>query len=420
MSNLLIRNAHIKDNESDKDIKVVDGIIAEIGENLTNEEKFEEIDLQGQSILPTLIESHIHPDKAFLEERKPNVSGTLDEAMRNTAELKSKYTYEDVYSRAERVIRWCIMNGSTIMRAIPDVDPFEKTLGVQVLADLREKYKDVLDMQICCFPQEGIVRHPGVYEMMEESIKMGADVVGGCPYAEDNFEGTKKHLEMVFDLAQKYDLPIDMHADFGTDPNDPMNNVVELIADMTIERGWEGRVSLGHVTTLGSVDVDRAAHIFDKLAKAQITIVPLPATDMFMNGQAEPVNTPRAMAPVKRMLAKGVNVAYSTNNIRNAFTPFNNADLMAIGYLLQVTQQMGSATERTAVLDMATYNPAKTLGLQDTYGIEVGKNADFVVYDNKDLSNLINDQPLLKYVIKKGEILVQNDLTSKLAPILVD
>lgn len=420
MANIVIRNAHLKDEQSTTDIKISGSKITEIGNNLVNDNDALEIDAEGNVVLPTFIESHIHPDKAFLEERKPNVSGTLAEALKNTAELKAKYTYDDVFSRAQRLIKWSIRNGTTIMRAIPDVDPFEETLGVRVLVDLREKYKDLLDMQICAFPQEGIVRHPEVYDMMEESIKMGADIVGGCPYSEDSIEDTKKHIEMVFDLAQKYDLSIDMHADFGTDASDPQNTVVELIAEKTIERGYEGRVSLGHVTTLGSIDPEVAEPIFEKLAKAQVTIVPLPATDMFMNGQAERKNKPRGMAPVKAMLEKGVNVAYSSNNIRNAFTPFGDANLVTVGYLLQVSQQMGSAKERSQVVEMATTSPAKTLELTDTYGIEVGKHADLNIFDSHTIRDFINDQSKLRYVIKKGEILVKNEYYTELNALLED
>lgn len=203
MTNILIRNAHLKDEQPTTDIKISGSRIIEIGNNLANDNDALEIDAEGNVVLPTFIESHIHPDKAFLEERKPNVSGTLAEALKNTAELKAKYTYDDVFSRAQRLIKWSIRNGTTIMRAITDVDPFEETLGVRVLVDLREKYKDLLNMQICAFPQEGIVRHPEVYDMMEESIKMGADIVGGCPYSEDSIEDTKKHIEMVFCFGSK-------------------------------------------------------------------------------------------------------------------------------------------------------------------------------------------------------------------------
>lgn len=418
MSKIIIRNAHVKDNQPLTDIKIEDGKITELAARIISDtEDFKEIDVEGYTVLPTLIESHIHPDKAFLDERMPNVSGTLEEAMRNTAELKKKYTYDDVFQRSEEVIRRCIINGTTIIRAQPDVDPFEGTLGVEVMLDLKEKYKDILDMQIVAFPQEGVIQSPGVDKMLEDSLKMGADVIGACPYSEENMEGTIKQLEYIFDLAEKYDVPVDMHADFGTDPNDPLNNVIELICEMTIERGFQGKVSLGHVTTLGSLDPEKAAPIFRKIAKAGITIVPLPATDMYMNGRVEKKNIPRGMAPVNKMVEEGVNVVYSSNNIRNAFTPFGDADLITVGYLLQVSQQMGTEEQRRSVLDMCTYNAAKANNIED-YGIKVGANADLVVYESKDISNLINDQPYLRYVMKRGNIIVHNDIQTTVHPLL--
>lgn len=113
-----------------------------------------------------MIEGHIHPDKAFLEERKPNVSGTLEEAIKNTGELKREYTYEDGYERAEKVLNWAISKGTTVMRAHPDVDPIEKLLGVEVLLDLKKKYKNKIDLQIVVFPQEGILKSEGTLSQM--------------------------------------------------------------------------------------------------------------------------------------------------------------------------------------------------------------------------------------------------------------
>lgn len=422
MSKIIIRNAQLKDNQPTTDIKIEGSIITEIASEIEQDNEALEIDAKGNIVLPTFIESHIHPSKAYLEERMPNVSGTLDEAMRNTGELKAQFTYEDVAERAERVIRNAIKNGTTIMRAIPDVDPFAKTIGVKVLVDLKEKYKDILDLQICAFPQEGFVQTPEVYEMLEESIKMGAGIVGGCPYAEDTIEDARKHIDMVFDLAMKYDLPIDMHADFGTDGADPLNTVVELIADKTIEHGYEGRVALGHVNTLGAIEPEEASRIMKKIAKAEITIAPLPATDLFMTGHAEheKVNKPRGVAPVKLLLENGVNVVYSTNNVRNAFTPFNDVNLVTIGYLLQVVEQMGSTKERSQLVDMVTYNAAKNLGVSETYGLEVGKNADLNIFESetKTIRDFINDQPTIQYVIKNGKVIVKKECQTELTSLL--
>ncbi|MDW0110611.1 amidohydrolase family protein [Sporosarcina aquimarina] len=410
MTTLLLKNARLKDDQELQDIWVEDGWIRKIGKEL-KEPGERVIECEGRVVLPGLIEGHIHPDKAFLEERKPNVSGTLEEAIKNTGELKREYTYEDVYERAEKVLNWAISKGTTVMRAHPDVDHIEKLLGVEVLLDLKKKYKDKIDLQIVVFPQEGILKSDGTLERMEEGIQMGADVVGGCPYNEKTLADSHAHLEIVFDLAEKHGLPLDLHVDFADHTEDPRYMLTERICDMTIERSMQGRVTLGHVTTLGSIHPEEASALFTKIAEAGITIMPLPATDVYLNGRNDEKNVRRGMAPVLHMLEHGVNVAFASNNIRNAFTPFGNANLLLIGYLLAETQFMGSADQQRSVLDMITYNAAKCLGIEETYGIAEGKKADLVVFDTKKLSDVIQDQPIANFVIKAGIVIVEQSIT---------
>jgi cytosine deaminase len=415
MKDLLLRNARISDDQDLVDIFAKDGLITGLAPQILSGENIEIIDVEGHVIIPSLVESHLHPDKAFLEERMPNVSGTLAEAIHNTGVLKAKYTLDDVIKRAEIALRWSIIHGSTIMRAHPDVDPIAKLLGVQALLELKKNYAQSLDLQIVVFPQEGILKAPGTLELMEEGIRLGADVVGGCPYNEADIGDTKHHLEIVFKMAEKHGLPLDMHVDFTDDADDPRYMTTETICDMTTAKGMQGKVTLGHVTTLGALNVDAAGPLFDKIAKAGITIMPLPATDLYLNGRKDKKNVRRGMAPVQALLQHGVNVVFASNNIRNAFTPFGNGNLLAIGYLLAETHQMGSAEQQREVLKMVTYNAAKSLGVEETYGIAKGKKADMVVLSTGRLCDVIQDQPLALYVIKGGKIIVENQLKTKLA-----
>lgn len=418
MNSLLLRNARIDDEKSLFDVLVKDGQIADVAAKIPSDPNTKELDVRGDVVIPTLVESHLHPDKAFLEERMPNVSGTLAEAIRNTGILKAKYTLDDVICRADTALRWCIKNGATIMRAHPDVDPIAKLLGVQALLELRKKYAGYLDLQIVVFPQEGIIKAPGTLELMEEGIRLGADVVGACPYNEKDINDTKRHLEIVFKMAEKHGLPLDMHVDFTDDASDPRYMTTDTICDMTMAYGMQNKVALGHVTTLGSLHVDEAAPLFQKIAKAGVTIMPLPATDIYLNGRKDKLNVRRGMAPVQALLQHGVNVVYASNNIRNAFTPFGNGNLLTIGYLLAESHHMGSANQQREVLKMATYNAAKCLGIQDTYGIAKGKKADLVVLGSKRLCDVIQDQPLVEYVIKSGNVIVENHLQAKAATVL--
>lgn len=413
MSDLVIRSARISDDYGLVDIHIQEGRIRKISQNQSGGIGTDVIDVNGRVVTSGLIESHIHPDKAFLEERMPNESGTLAEAVYNTGKLKAAYTLDDVLHRGRKLMRWAIRHGTTAMRAHADVDPIAKLTGVNSLLELREAFAGYLDLQIVSFPQEGITRAPGTFTLMEESIRLGCDIIGGCPYNEDSVEDSRHHIKTVFDLADKYGLPIDMHVDLADDVGDPRYTTTEIICDMAISRGMQGQVTLGHVTSLGSIDLERAGPLFDKIAKAEVTIVPLPATDLYLNGRNDRKNVRRGVAPVKALLKHGVNVVYSSNNIRNAFTPFGNANLLEIGYLLAEAEHMGSAQDKRMLLQMITNNAAKALGITREYGLQPGKAADLVIFDSRQLRDVIADQPTVLNVIKGGRIIVQAKLETE-------
>lgn len=403
MEDLLIRNGHMHDGEPSCDILIEEGIITCIDRHISLPEgrSIVMVDAKERVVLPGLIESHIHPDKALLEDKKPNVSGTLAEAIRNTGELKAQFTLDDVMDRASTVLRWASSKGTTIMRAHPDVDPISKLLGAQGMLKLKAAFRDIMDVEVVAFPQEGIVKSPGTYELLIEAMQQGCTVVGGCPYNEFTMEDTVRHIETVFDLAERFSASIDMHVDFTDDTKDPRYMTTEVICEITRAHGMEGCVTLGHVTSLGSVDSNHP--VFDKIAQAGISIVTLPATDLYLNGRHDTHNIRRGIAPVQTLLQHGVNVVYSSNNVRNAFTPLGNADLILGGYLLAEVNHMGSA-QFGLVMDMITTHAAKALGRTAEYGLRVGCQGDAVILDSQRISDVIADQPIGRTVIKNGRV----------------
>jgi cytosine deaminase len=152
-----------------------------------------------------------------------------------------------------------VRNGTVAIRAHPDVDLIQGLIGVETLLQLRDEYKSLLDLQIVAFPQEGILKSRGTYDLMEAAMHMGADVVGGCPYSEVSWDDARRHIDMVFDMAQKHDASVDLHADFSDDATDKRFACAAYIAQKTIDSGYRSRVSLGHVTSLGSLTAEELA-----------------------------------------------------------------------------------------------------------------------------------------------------------------
>ncbi|GGC90381.1 amidohydrolase family protein [Enterococcus wangshanyuanii] len=398
---LLIKQARIKDGEALQDVAIDNGKIVEIAPEITGDAK-EVIEANGRVLIPGLVESHIHLDKALIADREPNKSGTLQEAIQVTAKLKPTFTEEDIYSRAKQALEMIISHGATAVRTHAEFDPAQGFTGFNTIMKLKEEYKDLIDMQVVAFPQEGIFKAPGTEKMMYEAMDMGADVVGGIPY---NDAPANEHIDLIFEIAKKYDKDIDLHQDFADEAD---NTSIEYLCEKTIKEGYEGRVSVGHLTALHAMEPEQLAKVIDLMVKAQINVMPLPATDLHLGARNDQYNVRRAVTPIRKLRDAGVNVALATNNIRNGFTPYGNGDLIQIAMLAVPVGHLGGADDLPTVLPMITENPAKALGLKD-YGLAVGKKADLVLLDTQAVATALIDFPERSYVIKNGKVTVKVD-----------
>ncbi|UJF16158.1 amidohydrolase family protein [Jeotgalibaca sp. MA1X17-3] len=398
---ILLRNVIVDDSNELVDIAIENGTFKQIGKNLEGTAA-REIDGKGKVVIPGLVESHIHLDKALIADRLPNKSGTLQEALSVTAKLKSTFTREDVMERAERALQMIIERGTTHIRTHSEFDPIGGFHGFEVIMELKEKYKDFVDMQVVAFPQEGIIKSPGTEDLMYRAMDLGADVVGGIPY---NDTDAKDHLDIVFEIAKKYDKDIDLHQDFFDDAE---KQTIEMVAQKTIDEGYIGRVSVGHLTSLGAVPSDQLKPIIELMAKAEINVMALPMTDLHLGGRHDDNKVRRAVTPIRKLRDGGVNVVIATNNIRNPFTPYGNGDLLQAAMLAIPVAHLGGADDLPTVLPMVTTGPAKALKFDD-YGIEEGKAATLVLLDSTRYQDAIIDIPDRLLVLKRGKVTVELD-----------
>lgn len=396
---ILIKQARLSDNEGLQDVGIKDGKIVAISGDLTDK-AVTVIEAQGRVLIPGLVESHIHLDKALIADRKPNKSGTLQEAIKVTAALKPTFTEVDIYHRAKTALEMIISHGVTAVRTHAEFDPAQGFSGFKTIMKLKEEYRELIDMQVVAFPQEGIFKAPGTEKMMYEAMEMGADVVGGIPY---NDAPADKHIDLVFEIAKKYDKDIDLHQDFSDEATDIS---IEYLCKKTITENYQGRVSVGHLTALHALEPERLKDILVLMSEAQISVMALPATDLHLGARNDGYNVRRAVTPIRKLRDAGVNVCLATNNIRNAFTPYGNGDLMQIAMLAIPVGHLGGADDLPTVLPMITENPAKAIGLSN-YGIKVGNKADLVLLDTKVMADAIIDIPERNYVIKNGKITVE-------------
>ncbi|MEN3929926.1 amidohydrolase family protein [Microvirga sp. W0021] len=398
---IIIRNACLKDGTPLVDVAIKEGKIADIAPKV-EATAAREIDAGGRVLIPGLIESHLHLEKAYIMDRKPNRSGTVWEAIEITKELKPTFTREDIMERSHRVIRQVVRYGTTHIRAHAEFDPTQGFTGFDAVCDLRDQYKGIIDIQVVAFPQEGIFKAPGTEEMMYESMKRGADIVGGIPYNDRDY---KEHIDFLFKLAKEFDKDIDLHQDFKDDYD--QDTCIDYLARKTIEEGYEGRVSTGHVTALGAVPPEKLKDMVKLIADAGISIMCLPMTDLHLGARKDTYNVRRTLTPVRALRDGGVNMCLATNNIRNAFTPYGTGDLMQTAMTAIPAAHLGGADDQATVLDMITTNPAKAIALKG-YGVAKGCVADLVLLDTKSTTTAVIDLPERLFVIKNGRIVSQS------------
>lgn len=392
---LILKNAVLFEEGADRpaDIGIAEGRITAIGARLEGECKL--IDLEGRLAVPGFVESHIHLDKACILDRCKSEEGTLDEAIREVSAAKKDFTVDDVRARAVKTLEKSILQGTTRMRTHVEVDPVVGLTSIDAIMSLVDEYAWAIDLEICVFPQEGLLNNPGTDELMVEALKRGAQVVGGCPYTDSNPRG---QIERVFEMAREFDVDIDFHLDFDTDPE---GMTVGDVCELTIQHGYEGRVAIGHVSKLSALAPDALRDIAVHLAGAGVAVTVLPSTDLYLMGADRDHNIVRGVAPVHRLGDHGVTCALSTNNVLNPFTPFGDCSMVRMANLYANIAQIGTGSGLRHCLDLVTRLPAELMRLPD-YGIKEGNPADIIILDATTGVSAVQELAVPLYGFKGG------------------
>ena len=403
----MLRGARLPDEDRLVDLGIDAGRIAAVAPRL-DVAAAREIEAAGRVVIPGLVESHFHLDKALLGAGAPAGAGSVPGAIEATARAKRRFTVEDIAGRARRALELAIRHGTTVMRTHVEVDPIVGLAGMEAILPLQREYAWAVDLQVCVFPQEGIFQAPGTEALMRKALAMGGEAVGGVPY---NDTDAAAHLDLVFALAREFDRDVDLHLDF-TDDADRM--LVGEVAERATRLGWEGRVCAGHVTALGALAPAALGPVAARIRDAGISVLVLPATDLYLMGRRDERNVRRGLAPVRRLVEAGVNVAVSTNNVQNPFTPFGDADLLRMANLLAVAGHLGTVDDLALVLRMATEHGARALRRAD-YGLRPGARADLVLLDCTEPAAAVAVVPERLVVIKNGAVTVTNHRHTTLA-----
>ena len=401
---LIIRQAHLHRRDSLVDIAVNGGEFARIKNDLSSDSAVREIDAAGRLVSPPFIDAHVHLD-AVLTVGQPryNSSGTLLEGIQIWSERKPSLTREDVKNRVLEEVRWEVAQGTLHIRSHVDVcDP--ALTALRALIEVREEIRDICDLQLVAFPQDGIMSFPNGRELMRKALELGCDLVGGIPHYEWTRDMGVEDVHYGFALAKEFNRDIDVHCDETDDPHSRFTEV--MVAD-TLQQGWQGRVTASHCTAMHSYDNAYAFKLIRLLARAQMNVVANPFDNVMLQGRFDTYPKRRGITRVKELLASGVNVTLGHDSIMDPWFPLGKGDMLAAAQLALFLCHMSGYEEINDVFDLITTNAAKALRIQDSYGIEEGKSADFLILDAPSAFEALRLIPTRLHVFKRGREVAQ-------------
>jgi cytosine deaminase len=375
------------------DLRVVDGRIA-AGPTRASGPGVD-LDATGWRVLPAAVEPHAHLDKALTAPRvDPDAGNDLAAAIAQWRELLPGIDAADITERALAAVRRYVANGITAIRTHVDVpDSGDPMRGVDALVALREQLRGRVTVQVCL-----LAGWQTPDAVLADAAARGVDVIGGCPHiAPDPHRETTRML----DLAERLDLPVDLHADeqTGVPPSDAGLDIVDL-AEQVLARGLRQRVTASHCVRLGMLPPERLERVLALVARAGLGIVTLPITNLYLQGRDVTHAAPRGIAAVRPILDAGIPLAAGGDNLRDPFNPAGRADPFETTSLLMTAAHLHPLEALAAV----TTGARTVLGLPAA-GTAPGSAADLVFVPDGELGDLVAGAVDARVVVSGGRVL---------------
>lgn len=398
-------NAVIYGHEGADEILVEDGVFVGFGKDFGQADQI--IDLEGSLVIPPYVDSHIHLDYYMVgkTDKAKNESGTLFEAIDIWNDFKKGTTKEEMKERIKAAVLECARHGTQYIRAQTDcTDP--NLTGIRAALEVRDELKDKITIQVVAFPQNGMYSYKEDgktgRDLVEEALKLGADVVGGIPHNEWSRELGEKSIKEIVRLALKYDKLIDVHCD---ETDDPMARFVEVLNAEALIHDIGKRVTASHTCSFGSADNAYAFRMMGLFRKSKINFVALPTENAYLQARLDTYPKRRGLTRVREFVDNDINVCFAQDSIVDLWYPAGNGNLMNILDNGIHMAQLMKEEDFEKDLDLVTINGAKAMNLEDSYGLDIGKAANFIVLDANSPYGAIRNRAECLASVRGGEFL---------------
>jgi cytosine deaminase len=397
---LVIRSAQLRSGER-VDIAIDDGRYATVAPRV-DAPGDQELDAAGRIVTESFVIGQLHLDKVFtgpwadeLAKSQYFTGGSMGGAMTGielAARVKERYDEVEILERVTRALEEAVFGGATHIRAFVDVDSKAELKGINACLRARADFSDRIDLQVVAFPQDGIIREPGTEELLDAAMDLGADVVGGIPWIEYTDAAAQRHIDIAFEIANRYDADVAMLVD---DAGDPGLRTTELLALKTIETGWNGRVSACHA---------RAMSLYNEVYRRKVTAL-LKQADM---GIVSNPHTGPLHVRIKELLAEGVPIALGGESVNDAYYPYGRNNMLEVAFVVSHMLWAMSDADQQALYDTITTHPARIMRVPD-HRIAEGCAADLVVLAHDTMRDVYAYHQEPRYVVHAGRVIAESE-----------
>lgn len=395
---LLLRAATFPDGRR-RDLRLAGGLIEEVADPGALPDAAEDtVDLAGFLVLPAPAEPHAHYDTALTGDRAPNPGGTLVGAVEAWRAVAAGETRDGYGRRATEVALMALTNGATAIRTHVGIYPEDGLKAVEALLSVRERLRPWIDLQLVALTVE-ISGNKQIEDLLQEAMRMGVDVVGGCPHLDPD---PTTCIDMYLDLAVRESRPVDLHMD--EDLNPELDHLPYLAAGVR-QRGLQGRVTASHCVSLGNQPVDHARKVAEDLADAGVAVISNPQTNLYLQARGQHTAAPRGLTAVRALLDAGAVLAGGGDNVQDPFNPVGRGDPLETASLLVTAGHLTTEEAYHAVSVAAR----TAMGLPKVR-LEAGQPAEILALRAESLEQALAD-PTDRMVIHRGRVVSSTTVT---------
>jgi len=364
------------------------------------------IDAGGNLVTSSFVNGHMHLEKVYtlpmigdasLEAYTTGAMGAAMHSISIASAVKKRYDESWIMPNVRRALDEALRHGVLHMLAFVDVDTTAGLIGMESVLAVREEYRDVIELQVVAFPQDGLLKDPGAAELCEEALRLGADVVGGIPWIERSDRDAQAHVDWACRLAAETGRRVAMLVD---DAGDPTLRTTQMLAESMIEHGLEGRGVACHARAVGQYELPSVLRLAELARAAGLGFVTDPHTG--------PLHL-----PVREFLAEAVPVALGHDDIEDAYYPYGRHNMLEIAFLASHILQFLTDADQRRLLDMITGDAAGVLGIEG-HTIAVGNPANLCVHGSSRIVDLLREHASPAQVIGKGRVVAETQTTTRL------